>query len=24
MSCGQDALELPGFGPRAAPREAVT
>ena len=24
MSCGQDALELPGLGPRAAPREAVT
>jgi len=24
MTCGQDALELPGFGPRAAPREAVT
>ena len=21
---GQDALELPGLGPRAAPREAVT
>jgi len=24
MTCGQDALELPGLGPRAAPREAVT
>jgi hypothetical protein len=24
MSCGQVALAVPGLGPRAAPREAVT